>query len=101
MNVSNAQKKPPCKICINVAFNLYEFALLSNIDMNVRIVQQNLHCKISINLCDRTLFMYPYPKSLQCFEFFQKTSEFFYQEFQKLHFLVENIGILNLFLLHS
>ena len=26
MNVSNAQKNTPCKICINVAFNLYEFA---------------------------------------------------------------------------
>ena len=24
MNVYIAQKKPPCKVCINVAFNLYE-----------------------------------------------------------------------------
>ena len=26
MNVSIAQKKPSCKVCINVAFNLYEIA---------------------------------------------------------------------------
>ena len=26
MNVSIAQKKPPCKICINVAFKLYKIA---------------------------------------------------------------------------